>query len=156
MGMRKNLIFCFIFSCFALFAETYDVVVVGGGPAGLTSGLYASRLGLKTLVAEGQTPGGQLITTHIVENFPGFVDGIDGPLLISNMRSQALKYGTHFKTHEVVDIDFNSVPYKLTLSNREVIEAKSGHSRNRILSKTFRSSFRAGFNGFWCQHLCCL
>ena len=123
--MKKSWIFTFAFLCSALCAETYDVTIVGGGPAGLTSGIYASRLGLKTLIVEGTSPGGQLTTTHLVENFPGFIDGIDGPLLISNMRNQATRYNAQIKSQEVIDIDLNNHPYKLTLSNKEVVESKS-------------------------------
>lgn len=108
-----------------LHAETHDVVVVGGGPAGLTAGLYSSRLGLKTFVAEGETPGGQLINTHLVENFPGFTEGILGPDLIDNMRKQTIRYGAKIKTTNVTKVDFGNYPYTVELSSGETCQAKT-------------------------------
>lgn len=123
--MKIITLICLYFLCLGGFAESYDVLVVGGGPAGLTAGLYSSRLNLKTFIAEGEIPGGQLTTTRLVENFPGFMDGIDGNLLISNMKNQAIKYGAQIRSYGVVDINFADYPYKAILSTGEVLEAKS-------------------------------
>jgi thioredoxin reductase (NADPH) len=106
------------------FAKVYDVLVVGGGPAGLTSGMYASRMGLATFVAEGEMPGGQLITTHIVENFPGFADGIEGPDLVRNMRRQAERYGAKIASLNAAGIDLSKRPYAVTLSSGEIVEGR--------------------------------
>lgn len=126
MFIMKKLSYIFLFFLYvSAFSTTYDTLIIGGGPAGLTSGLYTSRLGLKTLIAEGDIPGGQLMTTHVVENFPGFVEGINGPDLISSMRAQSLKYGAEIKSYNVIDIDITASPYKVTLSNHDVIETKS-------------------------------
>jgi len=108
-----------------LCAETYDAVIVGGGAAGLTAGLYTSRLGLKTLVAEGDLPGGQLTTTHLVENFPGFPEGVLGPELIDNMRKQALRYGAQIRTNNVKRIDFTNYPYTVEFTKGDLLKAKS-------------------------------
>lgn len=123
----KEILFAFLLALSFPFlhAETYDTVVVGGGPAGLTAGLYTSRLGLKTLIAEGENPGGQLTTTHLVENFPGFSEGILGPDLIDNMRKQTVRYGAQIKTANVNKIDFALYPYTLELSSGETLQAKS-------------------------------
>jgi len=99
--------------------EVRNVVVVGSGPAGLTAAIYTARANLSPLVIEGELssttdqPGGQLMLTTDVENFPGFVEGIMGPDLMGNFRAQAARFGAEFLTDKVTRIDFSSRPYGL-------------------------------------------
>ena len=93
--------------------QVYDVIIIGSGPAGLTAGIYTSRANLKTLLLAGEKWGGQLMLTTLVENFPGFVDGIQGPDLMMNMRAQAEKMGVEIKEEEAVGVDFSKKPLKV-------------------------------------------
>jgi thioredoxin reductase (NADPH) len=81
------------------------MIIVGSGCAGLTAAIYASRANLSPLVLEGMEPGGQLSTTTLVENFPGFPEGIDGPDLVMNMKEQAKKFGTRFSYAELTEFE---------------------------------------------------
>jgi thioredoxin reductase (NADPH) len=102
----------------------YDVAIIGSGPAGLTAAIYTCRADLKTIVMDGMAPGGQLMITSEVDNFPGFPDGIQGPELMGNMRKQAEKFGAAFKAGELSAIDIDSRPFKLTAGG-DTFEAKS-------------------------------
>jgi len=83
----------------------YDIVIVGGGPGGLTAGLYAARGDMKTLLMEKLIPGGQAATTYWIENYPGFVDGVSGPQLMMSMKDQAARFGLEIQTDEVKDLE---------------------------------------------------
>jgi len=84
--------------------DPYDVIIIGAGPAGLTAAVYASRAGLRTLTLEKKFPGGQVALTDLVENYPGFPDGVSGWDLANLMHSQATRFGAEEKTVEVVEI----------------------------------------------------
>ncbi|MCX7953136.1 MAG: thioredoxin-disulfide reductase [Deltaproteobacteria bacterium] len=88
----------------------FDVIILGSGPAGLTAGIYCARANLKTLILEGLHPGGQLVTTTEVENFPGFPDGILGPLLIERMKNQSKKFGCEFILDHAVKAELSKHP----------------------------------------------
>ena len=102
----------------------YDVIIIGSGPAGLTAAIYTTRADLKTLVIAGAKWGGQLMLTTLVENFPGFQDGIDGPELMQNMRKQAERFGAEFLDEDFISADFSSKPFKITASDK-TFEARS-------------------------------
>lgn len=95
----------------------YDVIIIGSGPAGYTAGIYTSRARLKALIVTGSLPGGQLMTTSEVENYPGFPNGIFGPELMMNMRQQAERFGTTVIDDEVVQVDFKHTPFGITTGN---------------------------------------
>jgi len=112
----------------------YDVIVIGGGGAGLTAALYASRADLKTVLCEKNVPGGQIAITDLVENYPGFPEGIYGADIAAKMEEQARKYGTEIRFDEVTAITRADDIFSITTSGGElqgktVIYAAGAHAR---------------------------
>ena len=101
--------------------ENIRCLIIGGGPAGYTAAIYASRAGLNPVVYEGMEPGGQLTTTTIVENFPGFPEGVDANQLMTDMRAQAARFGADIRRGTVTSVDFSSRPFKLTIYSETLI-----------------------------------
>ncbi len=101
-----------------------NVVIIGSGCAGHTAALYTARANLKPLVIEGHEPGGQLGLTTLVENFPGFPEGIQGPELIENMRKQASRFGAEYHMGHLVKADLSKRPIELTFG-KETIQTRS-------------------------------
>ena len=97
----------------------FDVVIIGAGPSGYTAGIYCSRAGYDTLILSGILPGGQLVNTTEVENYPGFENGIMGPDLMIDMRKQSQRMGTTIIDDEVVDVDFRRKPLKVLTASEE-------------------------------------
>jgi thioredoxin reductase (NADPH) len=102
----------------------HNVIIIGSGCAGLTAAIYAGRANLKPLVIDGHEPGGQLTLTTMVENFPGFPEGILGPELTDNMRKQAQKFGAEFKSGAVTAVDLSRRPFQIT-AGKETYEAQT-------------------------------
>lgn len=94
--------------------EKIRTLIIGSGPAGYTSAIYASRAGLSPVLYEGMEPGGQLTTTTVVENYPGFAEGIDANILMDQMKKQALRFGTDIRRGRIRSVDFSSRPFRLT------------------------------------------
>jgi thioredoxin reductase (NADPH) len=94
-----------------------DVIIIGSGCAGNTAAIYAARANLKPLVIAGHEPGGQLSLTTLVENFPGFPEGIDGPLLVENIKKQAEHFGAEYLHGTVVEADLSKRPFRLKIDN---------------------------------------
>jgi len=118
--------------------KTYDTIIVGAGPAGLTAGIYVARIGLKTLILEGKLPGGRAIDIAMVENFPGFPDGITGTELIQKMTNQAKKFGAELRfPEEVVNINLSGET-KIVNTKKEAHQARAlilstGAQRKKLL-----------------------
>ncbi|WNZ23589.1 thioredoxin-disulfide reductase [Leptolyngbya sp. NK1-12] len=126
-----------------------NLVIIGSGPAGYTAAIYAARANLKPFVFEGfqagGLPGGQLMTTTEVENFPGFPDGIMGPELMDRMKAQALRWGAELVTEDVTSVDFSQRPFVIRSEEREV----RAHS---VIIATGATAKRLGLpceNQFW-------
>ena len=114
----------------------YDVIIIGSGPAGYTAGVYTSRARLGTLIISGTLPGGQLMTTSEVENYPGFPSGIFGPELMMNMRQQATRFGAVVIDDEVIQVDFKKKPFSVTTHSEtysaEAVIACTGASPRKL------------------------
>jgi len=102
----------------------HKVIIIGSGCAGLTAAIYAARADLEPVVLDGHEPGGQLALTTLVENFPGFPEGILGPALIENTRKQAEKFGAVFRSGAVTGVELGKRPFRIT-AGKETYEAES-------------------------------
>jgi thioredoxin reductase (NADPH) len=101
-------------------SETRDVVIIGSGCSGHTAALYAARANLKPLVIDGHEPGGQLSMTTMVENFPGFPEGILGPQLVENMRKQAERFGAEYRVGHLTSADLSQRPFLLHIGKHQI------------------------------------
>ena len=99
-------------------AKVYDVIIIGSGPAGFSAGIYTVRSGLETLLVTGYAWGGQPMITTLIENYPGFPEGVDGPELMMKMRRQAAKLGVEFVEADATEIDLRNKPFSITVGER--------------------------------------
>jgi len=108
--------------------EVRNIIIIGSGPAGLTAAIYTARASLEPFVIEGEPsstsdqPGGQLMLTTEVENYPGFPEGVMGPDLMANFRAQAARFGAEFLTEKVSRVDFSSAPYGVWVGDPDAVE----------------------------------
>ena len=105
--------------------ETISCLIIGGGPAGYTAGIYASRAGLNPVIYEGMHPGGQLTITSEVENFPGYPDGESGQDIVEDIRKQALRMGTEIRSGEISEVDFSKRPFRMVVDYDKEIFAET-------------------------------
>ncbi len=121
-------------------SEHRQVIIIGSGPAGLTAAIYTARANLSPLVIEGEPsstsdqPGGQLMLTTEVENYPGFPEGIMGPDLMQNFRSQAERFGADFLTEKVTRVDFSSSPFQVWIGDANTEDAS--YSADAVIVST--------------------
>ena len=127
-----------------------DVVIIGSGPAGLTAAVYTARANLRPLVIEGEPsstsdqPGGQLMLTTDVENFPGFPDGIMGPELMMRFREQAMRFGADIRTQKVSRVDFTSRPFGIWIGDPQAAEPT--HTARSVIVSTGAQSLMLGLD----------
>lgn len=103
----------------------YNVVILGSGCAGNTAAIYTGRANLKPVVFEGHEPGGQLSITTEVENFPGFVEGVQGPQLVENMKQQAIRFGADYRSGRVVKANLSRRPFNLEMEDGVCVETRT-------------------------------
>ena len=118
----------------------FDMIILGGGPAGYTAALYASRAGLDTVLLEKMSPGGQMALTDVIDNYPGFEEGVDGFTLGMKMQTGAERFGTKTEYAEVTDVDFSDIIKKVYTTNgtyygKTVVVATGANPRNLGLDK---------------------
>jgi thioredoxin reductase (NADPH) len=105
--------------------EKVRCLIIGSGPAGYTAAIYAARANLKPVLYEGLQPGGQLTTTTDVENFPGYPEGISGPVMMEDLKKQAERFGTDTRWGIATAADLTQQPYKITIDDKQTIEAET-------------------------------
>ncbi len=106
-------------------AENVKCLIIGSGPAGYTAAIYAARANLNPVVIQGMEAGGQLTTTTEVENFPGYPEGVTGPVMMEDLKAQAERFGTDVRWGEVTSVDFSQRPFKVIVDNKKPFNAET-------------------------------
>ena len=104
--------------------EKLKCLIIGSGPAGYTAAIYAARANLNPVIIQGMEPGGQLTTTTEVENFPGYPEGVTGPVMMEDLKAQAERFGTEIRWGEVTKVDFSKRPFRVIVDDEKQIEAE--------------------------------
>ncbi len=104
-------------------SEHIQVLIIGSGPAGYTAGIYTARAGLKPVIYQGMQAGGQLMDTTEVENFPGYPEGVTGPVLMEDIQKQAERFGTDIRWGEITAVDFSKRPYTAVIDDEKMVSA---------------------------------
>ena len=105
--------------------ENIKCLIIGSGPAGYTAAIYAARANLKPVIIQGMEAGGQLTTTTEVENFPGYPEGVTGPVMMDDLKAQAERFKTEIRWGEVTSVDFSKRPFRVIVDNKEQIDAET-------------------------------
>jgi len=129
-------------------SEKVLCLIIGGGPAGYTAGIYAARAGLFPVVYEGLQPGGQLSLTSEVENFPGYPKGESGPVIVEAIKQQALRVGTEIRQGEITKVDFSRRPFCLTVDNKKDIYTETVIIATGATAKWLGLESESFFRGF--------
>ncbi|MDR2971706.1 MAG: thioredoxin-disulfide reductase [Bacteroidales bacterium] len=129
-------------------SEKITCLIIGGGPAGYTAGIYASRAGLAPVIYEGVQPGGQLTITSEVENFPGYPEGESGSVIVEDIRKQAMRMGAEIRAGEITEVDFSKRPFRLVVDYEKELFAETVIAATGATARWLGLESEAQYRGF--------